>query len=608
MTTELDPANGIVCGVVGSLSPFGIAEAPGLSPETEIVQAPAEPDDRDRSQGAAEVQFQFDSNDPLAEFECAVDGAEWSSCDTPVRSSRRLLGEHTLLVRAVTPDRRLRPDPGSYTWTVVARPVATIDSGPEDQAPAEPGIQNESRTATFDVQLRPAPSTFECRLTGETTGTAWEPCTSPKTYENLGARRVHVRGPGDQRRRPREPAPGRVRVGGRRPDPAEHDDPPGPPTRPRRPARPSSSRPTSPRRSSAGSTARAHHLQLGVTITNLGPGAHTFEVLATDLSEGENVELEPAVWTWTVDTEAPGVNLLETPPAADSATSATFGFSAGDNQLVRFAFECRLDGRRRWESCASAEEYSGLLRGDHTFEIRAVDEAGNVGGASHDWEVLDTTPPETGPHRRRPARSSSLHRLRRPHLGRQPQLRVPPRRSPVRRLRQPEDVRDAQLTPPGDHTFEVRAVDEAGNIGHAGEPHLDGRSTRPRRRRRSPGTRWRRRRTRPRRSRSPAATTCTAPAEPELRVRARRRRVRRLHVAEDVHRPAGRLAHLPGARDRRRGQHRRHAGDLHVEDPGARRHDGAGDDDHARSRRRPRPRRAPRSRSPAATTSPPRAA
>ena len=54
-------------------------------------------------------------------------------------------------------------------------------------------------------------------------------------------------------------------------------------------------------------------------------------------------------------------------------------------------------------------------------------------------------------------------------------------------------------------------------------------------------------------------------ARRDLRVPARRRRLRGLHLAEELHRPERRLAHLPGARDRRRRQHRPDAGQLHLD-------------------------------------------
>lgn len=57
-------------------------------------------------------------------------------------------------------------------------------------------------------------------------------------------------------------------------------------------------------------------------------------------------------------------------------------------------FECQLDGGG-YSACTSPKSYTGLAAGSHTFDVRAVDGAGNRSTpASHTWTV-DTTGPAT---------------------------------------------------------------------------------------------------------------------------------------------------------------------------------------------------------------------
>jgi len=136
--------------------------------------------------------------------------------------------------------------------------------------------------------------------------------------------------------------------------------------------------------------------------SGLSAGAHTFSVRATDAAG--NVDLTPALRTWTVeastppppgDTTPPNTSLTSTPPSATTETSASFSFTANESGST---FECKLDSGA-FGSCASPKAYAGLSTASHTFSVRATDPSGNVDAtpASYSWTVQAPEPPPPPP-------------------------------------------------------------------------------------------------------------------------------------------------------------------------------------------------------------------
>jgi hypothetical protein len=139
-----------------------------------------------------------------------------------------------------------------------------------------------------------------------------------------------------------------------------------------------------------------------IAPTALGQGAHTFTVRSYDAAGNE--ETAPPAHHWVVDTVAPTTSLV----ASTSGDNATFAFAAAG--AVRF--ECRLarpSGPGQWARCTSPTTYIGLVPGQHRFEVRATDAAGNIESApvAHTWTATaapkdpeptpqpDPTPPPT---------------------------------------------------------------------------------------------------------------------------------------------------------------------------------------------------------------------
>ncbi|MFL6039566.1 MAG: Ig-like domain-containing protein [Gaiellaceae bacterium] len=121
----------------------------------------------------------------------------------------------------------------------------------------------------------------------------------------------------------------------------------------------------------------------------LADGPHTFYVKATADLAG-NVGTTTS-YSWTIDTVPPNTSITSQPSALSNTSSPSFSFSSTQSGST---FECDLGGG--FSPCASPKTYSGVADGSHTFQVRAIDPAGNVDGspASYVW-TIDATPPDT---------------------------------------------------------------------------------------------------------------------------------------------------------------------------------------------------------------------
>jgi hypothetical protein len=111
-------------------------------------------------------------------------------------------------------------------------------------------------------------------------------------------------------------------------------------------------------------------------------------VRATDPTT--NVDPTPAAVAFSVDTIAPQTTIDSGPAGTIGDSTASFSFSA--NEPV--AFECKLDAGA-FAACSSPQDYIGLADGQHTFQLRATDTAGNVdrSASSRTFTVGDTGRP-----------------------------------------------------------------------------------------------------------------------------------------------------------------------------------------------------------------------
>jgi hypothetical protein len=128
------------------------------------------------------------------------------------------------------------------------------------------------------------------------------------------------------------------------------------------------------------------------SYASLADGPHTFEVRS--LNRPRNLDPTPAVAEFFVATEPPETTLTEAPSGTIGTSSASFSFASSEPG----SFECRLDSTDPgdWDPCTSPKSYASLADGPHTFEVRALNEVGDIDStpASANF-AIDTTAPET---------------------------------------------------------------------------------------------------------------------------------------------------------------------------------------------------------------------
>ncbi|MGE5283150.1 MAG: hypothetical protein ACM3N0_12690 [Chloroflexota bacterium] len=131
----------------------------------------------------------------------------------------------------------------------------------------------------------------------------------------------------------------------------------------------------------------------GKTYTGLADGVYTFKVRAKDAAGNLG---SPTSFEWTVentvpDTTPPDTAIDSAPPDPSTSSVADFAYHSTEPES---SFECKLDGTVFAPCAASGIEYTGLLEGAHTFEVRAIDASENVDPtpAGYSFEVVLALP------------------------------------------------------------------------------------------------------------------------------------------------------------------------------------------------------------------------
>ena len=323
---------------------------------------------------SASAQFTFSDSEAGVSFGCRLDGGSYTACTSPKSYSGLAEGGHTFQVVASDAAGN-QSSAASYNWTIdTTAPDTTIDSGPTGT------VSSDNASFTFSSE---AGAVFECELDGGGFGA----CTSPKAYSGLseGPHTFRVRAGDAAGNLDPSPAARTWTVDTTAPDTTIDSGPTG---------TVSSDNASFTFSSEAGAVFECELDGGGFgactspkAYSGLSEGPHTFRVRAGDAAG--NLDPSPAARTWTVDTTAPPVPSIDSgPPDPSSSPNASFSFSDTESGV---SFRCRLDGGS-FSACTSPKAYSGLGEGLHTFEVFALDGAGNESaGASHTW-TIDVAP------------------------------------------------------------------------------------------------------------------------------------------------------------------------------------------------------------------------
>jgi MYXO-CTERM domain-containing protein len=417
-------------------------------PNTTLTSTPANPSNQ------ATATFAFSSNEAGATFECSLDTAPFSTCSSPISYANLSTGQHAFQVRARDAAGNVDATPASFTWTIdLTAPETTLTS-----TPSNPTTQT---SATFAFSSE-AGATFECSLDSA----AFSACSSPISYANLstGQHTFQVRARDMAGNVDATPASFSWTINMVIPPETTLNSTPANPTHQSAATFTFSSNVAGATFECSLDSAAFSACTSPISYSNLSAGQHTFQVRARD-ADG-NVDATPASFSWTVDLTAPETTLTSTPANPTTQTGATFTF----NSEAGATFECSLDGAA-FSACSSPISYANLSTGQHTFQVRARDMAGNVDAtpASFSWTinsppVVETTLTSAPPAvtRQRSATFTFTSNV----AGASFECSLD--NAAFTPCSSPATVNDLL---DGSHTFRVRARDAAGNVDSSPASH-----------------------------------------------------------------------------------------------------------------------------------------
>ena len=317
-----------------------------------------------------------------ATFECSLDSARFTTCNSPLTVATPGQGSHTFAVRATDALGNTDQSPASQAFVIdTTAPNTTL-------TPITSPTNDATPTFTFTSE---AGATFQCSVDGG----AFNGCGSPFTTPTLGqgtrtfaVRAIDAAGnvdasPDSQTFTVDTAAPGAPAI-----------------TTPADNALLQTSTVRFDGTAEAGATVRINEganvrgtsvasatNAWTITVSTVPDGTHTYAVTATDAAGNASATTTRTV---RVDTGAPDTTITGGPSGVTNDATPTFTFVSNEPGST---FQCRIDAAA-FANCTSPSTALALADGGHTFEVRAIDVAGNSDAAPASRAfAVDTTPP-----------------------------------------------------------------------------------------------------------------------------------------------------------------------------------------------------------------------
>jgi hypothetical protein len=350
----------------------------------------------------------------VGHFECSIDGASFTLCNSPVQLQSLSDGSHTLEVRAEDKVGNEDSTPAAFIWTVNTKPpnttINSVTDGNMNIVANNSNTRSNTMTITFSAtDVIANVDHFECSIDD----VEFVTCTSPFTFPTLlsdGSHTFKVRAEDNSGHEDASPAFYSWTVDSVAPTATITSATDGN----RNTISSDGGTPsTSMIFTFSGTDAGVglDHFECSIDgatfaactspaqFDNLGSGVHTLDIRAVDSVGNQGVS--PAPFRWNVDATPPdttinsatdGNNNSVNNGGNSSSTSMTFIFSGSDIGVGLDRFECSIDGSS-FSACDTPVQFTNLSLGAHTLEVRAIDKVGNAAETPTVFLWTITTPP-----------------------------------------------------------------------------------------------------------------------------------------------------------------------------------------------------------------------